>query len=287
MPMNGRLMRPKASTAYHPEALAWKSAVLANGGLVGANLKSVSDFCKAIDAAGIRASFLRLNLFMGGNLAAARVPLYRGASPTGTQYGGSIDVNNGPFVAGDYSEATGLTGNGATKYLDTGLTFASLIAFGMHYDDDHACAYVRTPAAGTYLGGVDTGDHSSAYWLAYDGTGVTFYSGDPFGDASVNGLSTQGGMFIGHRTASSFSMFRNNVDITASSTSNYQNDFDYPLTPPKVLVFAQGNPYGSNGNESSATLAAYSIGTAFATSAQKTAYYNAMLTLQTALGRNV
>lgn len=82
-------------------------------------------------------------------------------------------------------------------------------------------------------------------------------------------------------------MFRNNVDITNSYTSGYQNDFDFPLTPPKVLVFAEGNATGSNGNESSATLAAYSIGTAFATSAQRTAYYNAMLALQTALGRNV
>lgn len=286
MPMNPRLMRP-ISVAYHPEALAWRTAVLANGGSVGSSLKPVSDFCRAIDAAGIRSKFLRLNLLVGGNLSAARVPLYRGASSTGTQYGGTVDVNNGPFVSGDYSEATGLVGNGTTKYLDTGLTFASLIAFGMHYDDDHACAYVRTPGAGTYLGGVDTGDQSSAYELAYDGLGVTFYSGDPFGDASVNGLSTQGGMFIGQRTASSFSMFRNNVDITNSSTSGYQNDFDWPLTPPKVLVFAQGNATGTNGNESSATLAAYSIGTAFATSAQRTAYYNAMLTLQTALGRNV
>lgn len=289
MAMNQRTMRPRASrVTYHTEALAWKTAAEANGGTVSTpTLAAVSTFCTAIDAAGIRSKFLRLNLFVGGNLSAARVPLYRGASPTGTQYGGSVDVNNGPFVSGDYSEATGLTGNGTTKYLDTGLTFASLIAFGMHYDDDHACAYVRTPAAGTYLGGVDTGDQSSGYNLEYDGVGVTFYSGDPFGDASVNGLSTQGGMFIGQRTASSFSIFRNNVDITDSSSSNYQNDFNYPLTPPKVLVFAQGNATGTNGNVTSATLAAYSIGKALSTGAERTAYYNAMLTLQTALGRNV
>jgi len=94
MTMNSRLMRPRASgVAYHPEAKAWRTAALANGGTVSAStMQAVSDFCAAIDAAGIRSSFLRLNLVCGGNLAAARTPLYRGASATGTQYGATAHL---------------------------------------------------------------------------------------------------------------------------------------------------------------------------------------------------
>ena len=62
MPMNARLLRPIAS-GVHPEAAAWRSAVVANGGSVSAStLKAVADFCKAIDAAGIRDKLYRVNL---------------------------------------------------------------------------------------------------------------------------------------------------------------------------------------------------------------------------------
>ena len=78
MAMNQRLMRPIASgPTYHQEAMAWRTAALANGGtgITASTMQAVSDFCTAIDAAGIRSAFLRLSLVCGGNLAAARTPL--------------------------------------------------------------------------------------------------------------------------------------------------------------------------------------------------------------------
>ena len=76
--------------SLHPEAVAWRDAVVDNGGSVsGATLAAVSDFCNAIDAAGIRDRFYRLNLFAGTGLNAALVPLYRGptylADPLGSE----------------------------------------------------------------------------------------------------------------------------------------------------------------------------------------------------------
>lgn len=124
MPMSPRLLRPRA-TGFHPEAQTWRNAVLANGGAVsGSTLTAVSNFCRSIDAAGMRDRFYRLNLFCGTGLAACLVPLYRGPTATGTQYGNTTDTNNGPFVSGDYIE-TGLTGgldpNGnGNKHLNTG-----------------------------------------------------------------------------------------------------------------------------------------------------------------------
>jgi hypothetical protein len=117
-------LRPRA-TGFHPEAQAWRNAVIANGGTVsGSTLTAVNNFCRSIDAAGIRDRFYRLNLFAGTGLPAALVPLYRGQSLTGTQFGNTTDTNNGPFVSGDYAEtgaSGGLTSNGTSKHLNTGL----------------------------------------------------------------------------------------------------------------------------------------------------------------------
>lgn len=123
MPMSPRLLRPRAG-GVHPEAADWRSRVIANGGTVSAStLKAVDTFCKAISSAGLRDRFFRLNLFAGTGLSAALVPLYRGQSLGGTQFGNTTDTNVGPFVSGDYVEtgaSGGLLGNGTSKHLNTG-----------------------------------------------------------------------------------------------------------------------------------------------------------------------
>jgi hypothetical protein len=128
MPMSPRLLRPRAS-GVHPEAASWRTRVVANGGSVSATtMQAVDRFCRSIDGAGIRDRFYRLNLFCGTGLSAALVPLYRGQSITGTQFGNTTDTNAN-FVSGDYVEtgATGgLKGNGSNKSLDTGLLLSSL-----------------------------------------------------------------------------------------------------------------------------------------------------------------
>jgi hypothetical protein len=122
MPMSARLLRP-LSTGFHPDAQDWRNRVITNGGTVsGSTLTAVSNFCRSIDAAGLRSRFYRLNLFCGTGLSAALVPLYRGQSRTGTQFGGTTDTNTN-FVSGDYVETGstgGLLGNGTSKHLNTG-----------------------------------------------------------------------------------------------------------------------------------------------------------------------
>jgi hypothetical protein len=85
---------PLPEQFFHPEAQVWRARVLANGGTFKAStLAAVSRFCFAIDAAGIRDRFYRLNLFCGDNLQACLVPLYRGPTSGGTQYGTPTDIN--------------------------------------------------------------------------------------------------------------------------------------------------------------------------------------------------
>jgi hypothetical protein len=105
----------------HPEAADWRARVIANGGSVSASTFAAAEaFCRSIDAAGLRSRFFRLNLFCGTGLPACLVPLYRGQSLGGTQFGNATDTNAN-FVSTDYSEASGLISNGSNKWLNTGL----------------------------------------------------------------------------------------------------------------------------------------------------------------------
>jgi hypothetical protein len=118
-----------APTATNADAQAWINNVYLNGGTVStATANAVNTFCTSIESAGIRDRFYRLNLFAGSNLSAALVPLYRGQSLGGTQFGNTTDTNTN-FVSGDYVEtgATGgLKGNGSNKSLNTGLLLSDL-----------------------------------------------------------------------------------------------------------------------------------------------------------------
>jgi len=143
-----------ARPRVHHDALDWARRVAANGGSVSrATLRAVSTFCDAIDRAAIRDRFYRLNLFCGTGLTACLVPLYRGPSLSGTQFGNATDTNVN-FVSGDYSESNGLqaTTDGsqvATKYLNTGLLAVNLPS----YTNAHLSADYKTIPGSTISGG--------------------------------------------------------------------------------------------------------------------------------------
>jgi len=134
----GLTLAPQVSNA---DAQDWINRVYANGGSVSSSTAAaVNTFCDAIDAASLRDRFYRLNLFCGGTsgtavgLNSALVPLYRGPSLGGTQYGNTTDTNTGGlFVVGDYSETLGLLGGGS-RWLNTGFTpqSASIPAGSVH-----------------------------------------------------------------------------------------------------------------------------------------------------------
>jgi hypothetical protein len=290
-------MRPIATgVVYNPEAIAWQTAVIANGGTVSpSTLQAVSTFCDAIDAAGIRSKFLRLNLVCGGNLAAARTPLYRGASSGGTQYGEAYDVNNGPFVSADYTESTGLTGNNATKYFDTGLTIGTVKTFGADYDDVHASVYNRTSIIGPHFGGYYWDGFSNGLAMsagqASDNSvadsSPVFRAGQAnYGEGEVFGTSAGLGLHFAEKTASATGVyFRNNTDITGSLTAFESNFGSSDGT--EIFFMAAGGEVGVAPSCCDGSLSAYSVGKSLGTADARAAFRNAMIAFQTSLGRNV
>lgn len=306
MVMSPRLMKPVAN--YHPEALAWRAAAFANNGIVSdATMLAVSNFCTAIDRAGIRDRFVRLSLLAGSNIEAAQVPLYRGTSPTGDKYGEPIDVNNGPITTGQpagpfspgYWPAWGLYGDNASQYLDTNVTFTQCQAAGMAYEDCHM-AYWYTSSAGFLYGEVQMGvtDISSVVgssglaMYAHPGYAAVFIPGQQEGDTAVysdaafgGSIGMGGGLHLGTRYGSGYSdtnFVVNGTDRTGSINAS-AGSWDSPnaLTIPIGAVYDPDVGYGYGGQ----TIGSYSFGIGMSTQAQWTAYSNAMSAAMTALGR--
>jgi hypothetical protein len=283
MPMSPRLLRPIAS-GVHPEANAWRTAVVANGGSVSAStMRAVSKFCADIDAAGLRDRFFRLNLFAGTGLNAALVPLYRGTSRTGTQHGGTVDQNLGStsFVSGNYAEtgaSGGLQGTG-NAYLNTDLPMDYPTAASLSNGDRHLSVYKNVVGNGTNysIGVIDSGSPQTLYQLVKISTNYSYFSGG-------NTTSTSAALNTGHWVATGTvnrALFRNGSSL---ATSTNGSDTVNAATRP-FWIFAQnggGTPQGISPERQ----CAYSIGRSM-TTAQVGDYYTIMQAFQTALGRNV
>jgi hypothetical protein len=284
-PMSPRLLRPR--TTLHPEAAAWRNAVIANGGTVsGSTLTAVSKFCFAIDGAGIRDRFYRLNLFCGTGLSAALVPLYRGQSRTGTQFGNTTDTNNGPFVSGDYNEtgaSGGLLGNGTSKYLDTGFAPNTLSLSNTHLSAYAVAANstVGFPAAvGSFSG---SGSSELALYFHQSTLASAAYFATDNGNGFVlSGANNPTGHLIGTATAATERRFFLNGSQSGSTNTTSST---VALDSRVLWVFRRNNASASQG-WSNARLGSYSIGAGLSVS-QASAFYTAMQAFQTALSRNV
>ena len=290
MPMNPRLLRPIAS-GVHPEANAWRTAVVANGGSVSAStMKAVSSFRTAIDAAGIRDRFYRLNLFCGTGLNAALVPVYRGQSRTGTQYGNATDTNTGPFVSGDYAEtgaSGGLNGNGSSKYLATGL---NPFDAGLAETDFHTAGYFREAinTSGVFIGCVNaSANRGVIYHPAFQTLGMYVRFGGLSNSGIENGsLAARSGLLLGVRRPGGVG-FRNGANINAISNTTGSNAWTASADSPALFVFARNDTSPSASLQAfSGRSQAYSIGLGMSDT-QATDYYTAMQSFQVALSRNL
>ena len=288
-PMNPRLLRPTQN--QHPEAADWANRVRTNGGTVsGSTLLAVSRFCRAIASAGIRDRFYRLNLFAGSNLSAALVPLYRGPSFGGTQYGNTTDTNNGPFVSGDYVETGstgGLTPNGTSKYLATGL---NPFDAGMVETDFHTSGYFKDAinTGGVFIGCVNSAAQRGViFHPAYQTIGMYVRFGGLTNSGIENGtLSARTGLLLGVRRPGGAG-FRNGSNINATSVTSGSLAWNASSASPALFVFARNDATGSPSLQPfTGRSQAYSIGLSM-TDQQAADFHAAMQAFQTALTRNV
>jgi hypothetical protein len=281
MPMSPRLLRPLTG-GVHPDAAAWRSAVVANGSSVSAStMRAVSKFCADIDAAGIRDRFYRLNLFCGTDLNACLVPLYRGPSRTGTQYGNATDVNNGPFVGANYSESDGLdpgTGANHGKYLNTGISPDDIGVATGHMSFYSPVAGFSDEVGVKRIMGVLVSSQNYNVLKASSSIDITSTFG---ANTGVGGALVAGHTLVQRESNVLLRQYSNGVlgntvttNITPGSAAISHFIFNWNNAGAPIV-----SQYWNRG------LRGYSLG-AFFDSSGVTAYYNAMQAFQTALGRN-
>jgi len=279
-----RMFRGSAGV-WNADAADWIKRVEANSGSVStATANAVTNFCNAIDAAGIRDKCYRLNLFCGTGLNACFVPLYRGPTYGGTTYGNAIDDSKGTFVSEDYSETGASGGLGSspnlTKHLDTGLasdTLPSILS-------GHLAVYMRGNAISATTGLIAADDGTDRFAIFTRPTQTIRGSWAEITNSTANNEFSFApayatGLYTFTRTAAAESVIYQ--DETPKSTNTVSTAPEAISTP--WFVFA-ANSSGSAINLTTARLAAYSIGTGMS-AANMTAYSAAMDAFQTALTR--
>lgn len=278
MPMSPRLLFPIASSV-HPDAAAWRSEVVANGGSVSAStMRAVSTFCASIDAAGIRSKFYRLNLFCGNDLNACLVPLYRGPSRTGTQHGGAIETNQN-FVPDDYAErgATGgLKGNGTNKRLLTGAN-ANVIPSAF---DSHISVSARDLEGPTGnfrdIFGVYGGSSSASFFLQNNRNFNRYFGMGNFSSADL-GFNADEPHAMGVRSGSTTHIVYRSGSSIGTNNALAANS----LPALELAVFSRSDV---DAGFTQGRFRMYSFGLAF-TGTQALAFANAVIAFNTALSR--
>jgi hypothetical protein len=266
-----------APTVSNPDAQDWIDRVYGNGGSVSSSTAAaVNTFCTDIDSAGIRDRFFRLNIFAGSNLNACLTPLYLGPTSRGIRYGNTTDTNNAFVGVGtDYAEtgaSGGLTGNGTSKYLDTGFPMNTLPST----TSGHAAVYCRNRSSSSSFHGMVGVNLAggSGFGVATDGTVYAQWG------AFANVTNNQNGLLVTSRTSTtSLVAYAAGTAIATNSTSTTPT-----ASTLNAAVFVSRNSTVSNTFFDPRTYGFYSIGIGLS-AAEVTSLTNAVNAFQSALGR--
>lgn len=244
----------------------------ANGGSIqAASLEAVDIFVRACQSAGIWSKFYDVGVFVGNDLTSALVKLVVGP-------GGQQTLTNMNFVSGDYTEtgATGGLSSVGSKFLNTGVALTALP------DAAHLSFYLQedVSAAGnrSMIGALTATDQ---FWIG----GLNPASTADFRWGAVATASTAGGLVKGFYTGvresvSSLKLYRDGALANSNSTT-------ITVTRPALNAYVFGwNSQGAAAASLVGRGSFYSMGSNL-DATEVMALKNAVVALQTALGRNV
>jgi len=227
-------------------------------------MQHLDKFLRDCKEAGVWSKLRLCVPFIGESLGTAMVDI------TGNN---SISTVN--FVAGDYSEATGLLGDGATKYLDLNFN-VNLLPVGCHLSSYNREDTVG--AAGRYALGANEVDQNFLLGSTNPAASTAGYLG---GNISATGSPYTKGFHYAERVATNdLKLYRNNAQIgTNGATATF--------TPPSLNLFAFArNVTGTPANYLNTRLSYISVGLNMSAT-ERSDYYSIVQTLQINLGRAV
>lgn len=198
------------------EARKWQTNIVnSSGTLSSTSYVSGTLYMQQSKRWGIRQLLGRVNLYLGGQTNAMQCPIIK-------DWFSTADGNDGlvAFVAGDYTEATGLTGNNSTKYLRcngaNGLNCSSFTTVS----NFHMSVYVRTASSeSSYAMGATSADATVGFPISFaDVTYLEISSvANQIGTADVTGT----GHYVSTRTASNArAVYKNGATLFTSVLSD-------------------------------------------------------------------
>ena len=246
------------------DCLTYLAAVAAADGAgveVGVAM-AVDEFFRDTKASGVF-SALKASCILAGarTLAGALVPVV-GDAPT--------NVANG-FVEGDYSRTAGLTGDGATTYLDSGRAGNADPQNDQHMSVYHSA--IGDPGGGSLGSGAGVGGATNLAAGATGQYGSRHRSANFYG----SGVTPSAGFFGASRESSSAYVMRYdgvNDAVSIASQTPYPNTY---------FVFARNDSSPGLEAFSNSTIAYYSIGTSLSLEALDTAVTNLLTAIGEAL----
>jgi len=258
----------------------WVTRVQPNGGAVPSQQtqNAAITFINSLKACNVLSNIVALNIFAPDSLIAALTPLIKGPG---------VDpwVNHG-FVAGDLT-ASGLTGDGATKWLDTGVVAKTAMpnakgGLALYCPTSYAVATVADD-----MGGYETGA-TIAIELSFSGTANNLmFSYGNYSSMWVGGGNAGPflGLLLGYAfgtTTRSYGFFKANGTIgwTQISSTTVGSLTNWPNV--NIYLFAR-NQAGAAGGFSARQFSFAAIFT-FADAASGQCLYNAVQTLRWGLG---
>lgn len=282
-----------SAAGLHHEAVDWARRVSANGGIISTTvIRAASDLCASADKDGWRSAIYRLNPFAGGNISGCLVPLFRGPTFGGTNFGNATDTSFN-FVSGDFIEtgsSGGLKGNAINKYLNPGIVLSNAV---LAINSIHLGAIaIEMEIAGnrTLIGGQEPSGafRGAVLWNSY-----AFLAGGPWRRFEVSG-STQGtgtgssyrpvsvtsSHLIGSLSGTSSVLTENGSVVASETLASPPGEFSN-ANATSLFVFSRGsgNQFGT-----AARLRGYHFGTALSL-AQSADLVNAFARFNAALGR--
>jgi hypothetical protein len=252
-------------------ATDWAARVVANGGAApsGGTVTAISNFCDALDSASLTSKMIAVNFFAPDSLAAAITPLIKNL--------GNDPWTNSNFIAGDLT-VNGLAGDGATKYLHTGVNPSSIA--GQPNSGGYTIYFYTCPSeASTDLAVYVNPDQSGLFNLS--GTVVFDCWNYSAGRTSV---SLPG--FLGYVSGNRVSASETHIYAANSGTAHYSaaTSAGAPGTPPNADLWAWAmNATGLPLYFSSKRISFMAVHEGL-TGSESLNFYNAVQSLRTALG---
>jgi len=263
---------------YNYESRNWRAQVRTNSSdVMATSYVSAVVLMQHLKQWGLRPKIASMGIYTGTNFQAVRMAMIHDLP----NMNGQITTN--AFLAADYTEATGVTGNGTTKYMQLATAAGGTVTMSQIGTPAHLGVYCRTATnlSQHCIGATDAGSDSSAYMLISHGAGTTYGQVNDTVSLQWSVTDTNGtGLYIATRTATNFAAVYKNGALLSSQTNNLSGVHNAPET---IFVHAL-NADGAAVNHTVRTLSFWTVGYAL-TATDALNYYKAVQRHQLNLGR--